>query len=207
MTSVNYIPALTRVSRDLAPLERCYQMLERAAEKGFEWPDCGYVLKKVNEEWHETEAAMAAGDPNALGEEIGDTLSAVVNLARHQGIALPAHVLQAGDVMPLSDEAHVIAAMKTEIKAADNALMHPDRDALTGAVRGMLLALSDLARMNGLQADDCLKATNTKFENRFTAVERAVRLQGKPMETVPLAQLIGIWNAQKNAPENSFRCL
>lgn len=198
MTGLSQIPTLTRVSRNQPALERCYQMLEKTAEQGFEWPDCGFVLKKVNEEWRETEAAMASGDVRAISEEIGDTLSAVINLARHQGIALSSADLHAGDTMPLATLEHSTLAMHAAITRADAAILHGNSHALQHSIHDMLLALSDTARRYGLETEDCLKATNEKFETRFTAVETHVRQQGKHMADTPLAELIALWNAQKN---------
>ena len=61
------------------------QKLQRAAARvGFDWPDSGPVLEKVREEVDEVSEALAAGDPEKLGEEIGDLLFAVVNLARKE---------------------------------------------------------------------------------------------------------------------------
>jgi uncharacterized protein YabN with tetrapyrrole methylase and pyrophosphatase domain len=48
----------------------------------FDWPDLGPVLAKVDEELAETRAAISSGDEDAISDELGDLLFAVVNLAR-----------------------------------------------------------------------------------------------------------------------------
>ena len=84
----------------LPPLLKAYRLQERAASVGFDWPDAWGPSAKVREELAEVEAELrqrptdprpgAPADPNtpapapsdALVEEIGDLLFAVVNLAR-----------------------------------------------------------------------------------------------------------------------------
>jgi ATP diphosphatase len=93
----------------LPALLKAYRLQERAASVGFDWPDTGGPLAKVREELVEVEAELEAAasagplgarsgpeatDPNtpgpaapdSLGQEIGDLLFAVVNLARKAGV-------------------------------------------------------------------------------------------------------------------------
>lgn len=85
----------------LPALLMAFRLQERAASVGFDWPDAGGPLEKVREELIEVEvhlpmpeAKLTTGDPNepspaagdALTEEIGDLLFAVVNLARKSGV-------------------------------------------------------------------------------------------------------------------------
>jgi MazG family protein len=66
----------------LPALLRAYRAQEKAASVGFDWENVEGVLAKLREELGEVESAIAAGDPDHLGEELGDLLFAVVNLAR-----------------------------------------------------------------------------------------------------------------------------
>jgi ATP diphosphatase len=87
----------------LPPLLKAFRLQERAASVGFDWPDATGPLAKVREEVYEVEQelgraqparAQRAADPNAplppatdaLAQEIGDLLFAVVNLARKAGV-------------------------------------------------------------------------------------------------------------------------
>jgi nucleoside triphosphate diphosphatase len=88
----------------LPELLMAYRLQQRAAAVGFDWPDATGPLEKIREELGEVEGELRAGaaeggpapdaDPNtpgpspsdALTNEIGDLLFAVVNLARKVGV-------------------------------------------------------------------------------------------------------------------------
>lgn len=88
----------------LPTLLMAHRLQERAASVGFDWPDVQGPLDKVREELSEVEDELRAArsaaeshqeaDPNAPGlppsealvEEVGDLLFAVVNLARKAGV-------------------------------------------------------------------------------------------------------------------------
>ncbi len=85
--------ALDGVPKALPALLRAYQLQVRAARVGFDWPqdETGYaqVVGKVYEELREVEDARAdvtqdatAAARRRLQDEVGDTLFALVNLAR-----------------------------------------------------------------------------------------------------------------------------
>lgn len=82
---------LGRLPATLPDLLRAYRLQERAASIGFDWPDAQGPVAKVREELAEVEEELStAGDAearrDALTEEIGDLLFAVVNLARKAGV-------------------------------------------------------------------------------------------------------------------------
>ncbi|HEU4698042.1 MAG TPA: nucleoside triphosphate pyrophosphohydrolase [Gemmatimonadales bacterium] len=78
----------------LPDLLMAFRLQERAASVGFDWPDVQGPLEKVREELEEVEHELAAHGPStaagpaseALQDEIGDLLFAVVNLARKAGV-------------------------------------------------------------------------------------------------------------------------
>lgn len=75
--------ALDGVPDALPALLRAHRVSEKAGAVGFDWPDAPSVRRKIDEELAELDEAMAAGDPDLIGEELGDLLFAVVNLGRH----------------------------------------------------------------------------------------------------------------------------
>lgn len=78
--------AMDSVVRSLPALWRCDKIQAKAAKTGFEWPDVHAALDKVDEETRELRAAVASGDTEAIGEELGDLLFAAVKVARFAGI-------------------------------------------------------------------------------------------------------------------------
>src|SRR6185437_11382122 len=67
----------------LPALTRALKLQNKAGQVGFDWNDPRAVLAKIREEADEIEAALDAGDAKEAGDEVGDLLFAVVNLARH----------------------------------------------------------------------------------------------------------------------------
>ena len=104
---------LDGIPATLPALSRALGYQARAAAVGFDWPDVDGVVAKVREELDEV---LAAPSPEAVRDEIGDLLFAVVNLARRMDVdpeaALRAatvrfgsrfrHVESAGDVAAMS---------------------------------------------------------------------------------------------------------
>lgn len=74
--------ALDGVPRHLPALHRAYKIQKKAARVGFDWPTIDGVMAKIEEEFAEVREALARGDREAAGDEIGDLLFAVVNLSR-----------------------------------------------------------------------------------------------------------------------------
>jgi MazG family protein len=84
---------------DLPALHRAFRLQDRAAGVGFDWPDVDGPMRKVEEEFNEVREELAAHPPRdkhappvyderheALEEELGDLLFAVVNLCRKAGV-------------------------------------------------------------------------------------------------------------------------
>ena len=66
----------------LPPLLMAFRLQERAAGIGFDWPDAAGPMAKVKEEIGEVEREAGSGKREAIEDEIGDLLFAVVNLSR-----------------------------------------------------------------------------------------------------------------------------
>lgn len=73
---------LDGVPKAMPALARAMEISKKAAKAGFEWPNIGAVVDKMEEEVGELKHELAAGDRTRIFEEIGDLLFTVVNVAR-----------------------------------------------------------------------------------------------------------------------------
>jgi nucleoside triphosphate diphosphatase len=77
---------LADVPLALPALMRAEKLTRRAARVGFDWENPDQVLAKLDEETAEVREALAAGNQDAVEDEIGDMLFVVANLARKAGV-------------------------------------------------------------------------------------------------------------------------
>ncbi len=75
--------ALDDVPVALPALPRAQKLQKRAARTGFDWADSAGALKKLEEELEELRSALATGNTESIGEEMGDLLFSCVNVCRH----------------------------------------------------------------------------------------------------------------------------
>ena len=73
---------LAGIPAGLPALTRAAKLTSRAARVGFDWPDAGAVLEKLDEEVAELRAELSGADPERLADEVGDLLFVLANLAR-----------------------------------------------------------------------------------------------------------------------------
>jgi len=79
---------LDSVPRRRPAVMEAFQMTTKVARVGFDWPNLGAVLDKLDEEVLELKAEVGkdAGDHRAVADELGDLLFAAVNVARLLGV-------------------------------------------------------------------------------------------------------------------------
>jgi tetrapyrrole methylase family protein/MazG family protein/ATP diphosphatase len=77
---------LAGVPRSMPALTRAQRIGEKVARVGFDWEDAAGSRAKVAEEIGELDRALASADVDAIEEEMGDVLFALVNLSRHAGV-------------------------------------------------------------------------------------------------------------------------
>ncbi len=80
------VSVLGNIPPALPALLQALEISKKAAKAGFEWPDAAGVLDKAHEEIDELKEALEGGDKTRIGEELGDLLFTVVNVARWQKI-------------------------------------------------------------------------------------------------------------------------
>jgi tetrapyrrole methylase family protein/MazG family protein len=78
--------SLASIPRGLPALLRAMRSGEKAGAVGFDWSKPEDVAAKVDEEWGELRHAMEHEPPEAVSEELGDLLFAIVNLSRRLSV-------------------------------------------------------------------------------------------------------------------------
>jgi MazG family protein len=111
-------PLLGGIPRSLPALLRAETIGARAARVGFDWPDAGPVLDKIEEEVAELREAVAQhGLSGAAAEdEFGDVLFAITNLGRKLGLS-PERALQRATDKFQRRFGHMEAAARAEGRA------------------------------------------------------------------------------------------
>jgi ATP diphosphatase len=76
---------LANIPLGMTPLIRAQKLQKKCSKVGFDWPEIAPVVDKIQEEIQEVmdEVNVVDSDQQAIEEEIGDLLFAVVNLSRH----------------------------------------------------------------------------------------------------------------------------
>lgn len=88
---------LSNLPAALPALMRAQKAQKKAARVNFDWTELSDVVAKVDEELAETKQAIASRNPEAIADEIGDLLFAVVNLARKSNLDAETTLQQATD--------------------------------------------------------------------------------------------------------------
>ncbi|WP_340679132.1 nucleoside triphosphate pyrophosphohydrolase [Paraglaciecola sp.] len=88
---------LANIPKGMAPLQRAQKIQKKCSTVGFDWTTLPPVVDKIHEEIQEVLDEVNAPLPNqqAIEEEIGDLLFAVVNLARHTNVDAETALLNA----------------------------------------------------------------------------------------------------------------
>lgn len=73
---------LAKIPRSMNSLGACLKISQKVAALGFEWPDLASVWAKFDEELEELKQAIRNESRQRQGEELGDVMFTLVNLAR-----------------------------------------------------------------------------------------------------------------------------
>ncbi len=87
--------ALAGIPVELPALSRAAKLSARAARVGFDWPEVGAALDKIDEEVAELRHELPDADSGRLADELGDVLFTVANVARKLGLDAEACLRQA----------------------------------------------------------------------------------------------------------------
>jgi ATP diphosphatase len=123
-----YNSLLSSVKTGQPALTRAMELQRKASSVGFDWNDPRAVLHKIREEADEIETALDRGEAEALAEETGDLLFALVNLARHIG-ADPEHALRGTNAKFQRRFGYIEGALAAQGRSLENATL-AEMDAL-----------------------------------------------------------------------------
>lgn len=91
----------------------------------------------------------------------------------------------------------VVAKVEEELGETKAAMAAQNRDEISAEIGDLLFAVVNLARKNGIDAEDALQRATDKFRKRFNQLEDELTAQGKRLGDVGLAELDAIWNRVK----------
>lgn len=125
--------ALDGVAVGLPALLRAYKLQKRAARVGFDWPDTGDVIAKIQEEAAELVEARDELTAEEQFEEFGDLMFVMANLGRHLGIE-PEAALRAANAKFTRRFEGVEARLQAQGKSPNDSDL-AEMDALWDAVK------------------------------------------------------------------------
>ncbi len=97
------------------------------------------------------------------------------------------------EIEPVWDKVH------EEIDELKDAFATQDPEKIKDELGDSLFALVNLGRFINISAEDSLRMTISKFENRFRIIEKELRKQNIPLEDATLEQMDIIWEEAKKA--------
>ncbi|MBL8814692.1 MAG: nucleoside triphosphate pyrophosphohydrolase [Planctomyces sp.] len=85
-------------------------------------------------------------------------------------------------------------------RVPDTPLLNSEaKDRAESELGDVLFVLANIARRWGINPEEALRRSNAKFSRRFQAIERAMELQGKPMDHATLIEMENAYQAAKRA--------
>lgn len=92
----------------------------------------------------------------------------------------------------------VWAKVREEIAEVEAEIQNRDQDKLEAEFGDIFFALTNAARLYGVDPDAALERTNKKFIQRFNYLESQTIAQGQTLKDLTLAQMDEHWNAAKS---------
>lgn len=149
--------------------------------------------QQVNSRWEalkaDERAERAVAAPSVL-DDVPRTLPALSRAAK-----LSKRAARVGFDWP--DAKGVIAKIREELAEVEEALAEGDLSHAQEEVGDLLFAVTNLARSLKADPEQCLRATNAKFERRFRYVERELSAAQRPLSDASLDEMETHWQAAK----------
>ncbi|CAM3324665.1 nucleoside triphosphate pyrophosphohydrolase [Halomonas lysinitropha] len=140
---------------------------------------------------NDTSATSRNGAPASVLDDVPLTLPALSRAAK-----LSKRAARVGFDWP--DSSGVLEKIREELDEVEEALLAGDRAHAVEEVGDLLFAVTNLARTLKTDPEQCLRATNAKFERRFRHVEAALAAAEVPLQEAGLATMERHWQAAKH---------
>ncbi|PKG53057.1 nucleoside triphosphate pyrophosphohydrolase [Halomonas sp. MES3-P3E] len=155
--------------------------------------------QQVNSRWEslkaEERAERAVATPSVL-DDVPRTLPALSRAAK-----LSKRAARVGFDWP--DAKGVVAKIREELAEVEEALAAGDQQHAQEEVGDLLFAVTNLARTLNADPEQCLRATNAKFERRFRYVEGELNAAQRPLAEASLDEMETHWQAAKAEEKQS----
>src|SRR5215470_4291231 len=155
----------------------------------------GLKLDAVNDLWDRIKDEERAQKPSTENGVLAGVPVALPALTR--ALKLQAKAGKVG--FDWNDPLAVLAKICEEADEIERELAAGDRASAGAEVGDLLFAVVNLARHLDVDPEAVLRGTNSKFERRFAAIERALADRGKTPQTATLEEMDDLWNQAKAA--------
>lgn len=95
------------------------------------------------------------------------------------------------------DAKPVFDKIREETAELEEAVQSGDKAHIAEEIGDLFFSVVNLARKLGIESESALAAANDKFVNRFHAMEKRLREQGRELGTLSLAEMDEAWDAVK----------
>jgi ATP diphosphatase len=152
---------------------------------------------KAQEKAERRAARLARGlDPEDHGKGFLDGIP-LAHTALTRALKLQEKAARVG--FDWSEAEPILDKIEEEIGEMREALARGRGDEIKDEFGDVLFALVNLGRHLGVDAEDALRGTNTKFTRRFHHVERSLLDAGRTLEDAPLDEMEALWQQAKTA--------
>lgn len=99
------------------------------------------------------------------------------------------------------DSEQVIEKIEEEVEELQQSLKTGERNEQKSEFGDLLFSLVNISRFYNMDAEDCLRMTNKKFEKRFRYIENCLQQEGKSWKDTSLDEMDAYWNKAKMNPD------
>lgn len=152
----------------------------------------------VSTNWEAIKAAERAARPPAQ-DDVSPVLAGVTAglPALTRAVKLQNRAARVGFDWP--GKSPVLAKIKEELQELEVEIESGNAEAAAEEFGDFLFVVANLARHLKLDPEDALRATNRKFERRFSVMERILNAEGQNLQDCDLATMDTAWDKAKQA--------